>query len=262
MTESTIISKIQKLLATAGDSAASENEIQSAINIAKRLMTAHHLTEEDLAHEPKDDYAKVDEAKFGEVRCFVGPTIALWEEQLAGTISKFVGCPAYTDRTKRVMRGRNGLVLFDAKDEIRYGKSIVFYGVHEDAMIAAQLYDDMRELIATMAVGRTGKIYKSEGASYCQGFVSALYQKITEAAKIEMKAPGNGALIVLRSNDLIQYKQEKAKGWLTKETNIKLRKAGKGAGSRVGFVRDAFQQGRKDGANTEMTADRKKKLGG
>lgn len=261
MTESSIISKIQKLLATAGDGAASENEIQSAINIAKKMMTAHHLTEADLAHEPKDDYKKVDAADFKDFRSFVGPTIALWEDQLAGVISDFVGCPAYIDRKKIPVR-KNGFVVFGANDEPVLAKSVVFYGVSEDAAIATQLYDDMREVIATMAVGRTGKIYKSEGASYCQGFVYALRDKIKEAARIEMKAPGNGALIVLRSNDLIEYKMTKAKNWLKTEKAIKIGKGGKGAGSRVGFDRDAFQQGRKDGASAEMTVDRKKKLGG
>lgn len=262
MTESSIISKIQKLLAVAGDGAASENEIQSAINIAKKLMTAHHLTEEDLAHEPKDDYQKVDEADFGEVRSFVGATIALWEQWLASVVTDFVGCPAYTDKVKRPVR-KNGFVQFDGDDEVRYGKSIVFYGVAEDAAIAAQLYDDMRGLIATMAVARTGKVYKSEGASYCQGFVTSLNAKIKQAGKIEMKAEGNGALIVLRSKDLIEYKATKAKDWLIADKGIHLRKGGKGAGSRVGFDKEAFQQGRKDGAAAEMTAEqRKKKLGG
>ena len=261
MAESTIIGKIQKLLATAGDAAASENEIQSAINIAKKLMTAHHLTEEDLAHEPEDDYKKIDAADFGEVRSFVGPTVALWESQLAGVISEFVGSPAYIDRTKRPVR-KNGFVQFDDDDEIKYAKSVVFYGVAEDAAIAGQLYDDMRGVIATMAVGRTGKIYKSEGASYCQGFVSALYNKIRQAARIEMTGTGNTALIVLRSKDLIEYKKDKAKTWLSTERDIKIRKGGKGAGSRVGFNREAFQQGRKDGAAAEMTAERRKKLGG
>ena len=254
-----IVGKIRKLLATAGDSAASDNEIQSAINIAKKLMTAHHLTEEDLAHEPKDDYQKVDEADFGESRSFIGKTIALWEDRLAGVVSAFVGCPAYMDRSKKPVR-KNGLIQLDGNDEVQYAKSVVFYGVAEDAAIAAQLYDDMRELIAAMAVGRTGKVYKAEGASYCQGFVQSLYEKIREAARIEMKVPGNGALIVLRSNDLIEYKKTKAKNWLSANSNIKLRKSGKGAGSRVGFNNEAFQLGRKDGANAEMTAERRMKL--
>ena len=261
MSQSPIIDKIRKLLATAGDEAASDNEIQSAINIARKLMTAHHLTEDDLAHEPKDDYQKVDEAPFGEYRSFVGKSIALWEEQLASTVSEFVGCPAYTDKNKKIVR-KNGLVQFDTNDEPRTEKSIVFYGVAEDAAIAAELYDDMRDLIAAMAVGRTGKVYKSEGASYCQGFVCALYNKIKKAARLEMATPGNGALIVLRSNDLIEYKKTKATQWLTTERDIKIRKGGKGAGSRVGFNREAFQQGRKEGANAEMVADRKRKIGG
>lgn len=261
MTQSPIIDKIRKLLATAGDDGASDNEIQSAVNIARKMMTAHHLTEEDLAHEPKDDYRKIDEADFGEIRSFIGKTIALWENQLAGVVSEFVGCPCYIDNNKKPIR-KNGLVQFGADDEPLLAKSAVFYGVAEDAAIASQLYDDMRELIAAMAVGRTGKVYKSEGASYCQGFVLALNSKIKQAARIEMQGPGNGALIVLRSKDLIEYKQTKAKNWLKEAKGFKIRVGGKGAGSRVGFNRDAFQQGRKDGANAEMTADRKKKLGG
>ena len=78
-----------------------------------------------------------------------------------------------------------------------------------------------------------------------------------------MQGPGNGALIVLRSKDLIEYKETKAKNWLKEVKGFKIRAGGKGAGSRVGFNRDAFQQGRKDGTNAEMTAEqRKKKLGG
>lgn len=259
MTKTDVIRKIQALLAKAGDKAAAENEIETAYNMARKLMTSYHLREEDLAHEPKDDYKKVDEADFGRVRSFLGKTVATWEARLATVISEFVGVPAYCDNDLHLVK-KNGFCSFDKNDDPLYGKSIVFYGVAEDANIASELFDEMRVLIASMAVGRTGKIYKAEGASYCQGFVSSLYDKIKRAALLEMKdVPTTTALIVLRSRDLIEYKKEKAKEWLSETSSVKLRKT-KRAGSKVGFDREAYQQGRVDGEAAELAANRRKKL--
>lgn len=97
MTKESIVSKIKKLMAIADDDASSDNEIEVALNVAKKLMDNHHLTEDDLAHEPDDDYAKVRESEKGLFRCFLGKMIFTWENNLGFFVSDFVGCPWYID---------------------------------------------------------------------------------------------------------------------------------------------------------------------
>jgi len=257
--DSSVVRKIRKLLAIAGDDGASEAEIQTAMAHAQRLMGTYHVKEEDLAHEPADDYKKVDDAKFNRHRSFVGKTIFAWENYLASFVTQFVGCKAYTDKERQICR-KNGFVQFDENDEPRYGASIVFYGVAEDAKLASDLYDELHELVATMALGRWGTIYRGDGASYAEGFVGGLSSQIKKAEQARLTQAESSTSLILahRQQDLVRYKQDKASKWLEKETGIRPRRQGV-AGSRRGSWA-ARGEGYVDGQNTEVSASRSKKL--
>lgn len=259
------IAKVQKLLNMTGEKGASENEIAVAMMMAHKLMDKHHLSEADLAA-ATDPIAALDNAEMDEFRSFVGKALSAWESGLASFVQKFVGgAKCYMDKELRVIR-EYGIVQFDPKtDEPRYGKSYVFFGVAEDAAIAKHLFDELRTLIATMATTRWGKVYKGEGASYCQGFVAGLFNHLKKAIvqeREQAKLPGNStALMVMeKRSDLIEAKQDKADEWIRKEKGIHLRKGGGQAGSRVGFDHSAHSQGVVDGQNTDVSATRKKKL--
>lgn len=253
-----IAKKVRNLFAIAGDKEASDAEIQNAMNHAHRLMGEYHLSEEDLGHEPQNDYEKVDESKFNRKRSFIGKKIFAWESHLSHFISKFVGIPYYLDHDFKMVR-KNGFVQFDEKENPRKGKSIVFYGIDEDAAIASELYDELRLLIATMAVASWGSVYKGDGAVYSEGFVSGLLSQLRESEKLESKVESSTAMVLVhRREDLIKYKKEKADLFLRKDCGIKLR-AGYGLSGGSGS-HAARSQGKSDGRNTNVSATRAKKL--
>src|SRR3990167_6532213 len=253
-----IVGRIKALLSKTGDNGASDAEAQTAMNIAASLMEKHHLTEEDIDHEPADDYSKVDPSTFNEQRSFCGSTIFAWENFLATFVTSFVGCPSYTDKTKRPVR-KNGLVKFE-NDEPLYGASIVFYGVPEDAAIAVEIYDELRMLIASMAVGRWGTIYRGNGAAYAEGFVSGLYTKLEISKNLEMQTAQTSTSLTLihRRADLIQYKADKAKVWLEKSKGWKLQKGSVNGSSASKLAR---REGYVDGQNTDVEVTRRRKIG-
>jgi len=258
-TQERIADKIRKLLAIASDDAASEAEIQNAMNFAAKMMAAHHLTEDDLSHEPDDDYKKVDKSEFGDRRSYVGRKAFHWEMVLATFVSRFVGVPVYRDNQLRIVRNRRGIAQMDEKDNPRKGKSVVFYGVDEDAAIAAELYDELRGLIASMAVIRFASVYKGDGGMYSEGFVSGLFSQLKKAKNLENNSGSTAMILVARRDDLIKYKEKAAKNWLSKSQGIRVSKRG-GQTRGARGSREAFSEGKADGASTNVGATRNKKL--
>lgn len=259
--KSRVIDKVRSLFAKTTERGASEAEAATAVAMAQRLMASYHLSEEDLAHEPADDYAAVDDAKFGEYRSYVGRVVYAWEGSLAMFVSGFVGAPCYIDNAVRVVR-RGEIVQLDENGCTKNGKSIVFYGVAEDAIMASDIYDELRMLIASMAVAKWGGCYKGDGGMYAQGFVVGLYEKhkkADEQARIEASTSTTSMVLVARRNDLIQYKRDRAKSWLAIEKGIKLRNK-RSAGGANGSS-SAWGSGRSDGAATDVNRSRARKIG-
>ncbi len=253
-----IAKKVRNLLAIAEDDAASTGEIQNAMNHAHRLMGEYHLSEDDLAHEPQDDYSKVDKSEFTRRRSYIGKKSFAWENSLAHFVSEFVGIPFYITR-KPVVAKRNGILLLDEKGNIRKGKAFVFYGVAEDSAIACELFDELRLLISTMAVAKYASVYKGEGAVYSQGFVSGLNSQLKETAKLEHQETTSTALVLVhRREDLIKYKKEKARNYLIRKCGIRLVT---GTGLRGGSGSSAaYSDGKTDGAKATASADRSRKI--
>lgn len=253
-----IADKVRKLFNIAADDSASAEEIDNAIRHAQRLMAKHHIDESDLAHEPADDYQRVDTSEFGEQRCWVNRQIYMWESYLAGFIKDFVGVGAYVDRRKREARKPNGFVITQ-RWKAKLCMSVVFYGVAEDVAIAKELYDELRVMLMTCAQLKYSDIYRGSGALYCEGFVAGLKTKIKEAAKLSASSSSTAMILVSRQTDLVQYKQKAAENWLTKERNIKLGKA-RGGSSHRNADGSAYWEGKHDGANADVSAARRKKL--
>lgn len=260
-----IIAKIKKLLNIANNDASSDGDIQASMNAVHNLMNRHHLTEEDLAHEPADDYKKTDDAEKGLYRSWLGGKMYSWESSLAVFVSTFVGVPCYADKQK-LQAQDNGILKRDrATGKTWMGKSIVFYGVAEDAQIAKELYDDLRLLICTMAFAKFEQIYKLEGGKYCEGFVQGLDAQLKRENAQEKKlaqdtSSSTGLLVIERRDDLIKYKEKVATKWLKQKMGekFKLRKGAQTSGASGDF--EAWAQGVKDGKNTEVAATRNKKL--
>lgn len=262
MTKESIIAKVKKLMAIADNDASSDHEIDTALNFAKKLMDNHHLTEDDLAHEPDDDYEKARKADKGLYRSFVGTRMFTWEVALGWFVSEFVGCPWYCDQNLKIVRNARGFAVIDpVTEQPKKGKSFVFYGIAEDAAIAQEVYNEMRSLIATMAVSKWGNCYRGDGAAYAEGFVAGLETKLKKARIEEKKQTESTALILLshRRDELIKVKNEIARDWLQKEKGVTLSKGQQRAGSNGSL--HARKEGYTDGQNTDVSATRMKKLG-
>lgn len=262
MTKESIVEKVKKLLAIAQNDSSNDEEIDNAMRFAKKLMDNHHLTEDDLAHEPADDYQKASLAEKGIFKCFLGKKIFAWESYLASFVGKFVGAACYIDNTIQVVRKPNGFGVIDPVTELpKKGKAIVWYGVAEDCLIARDIYNELRALIATMAVGKWGNCYRGDGAAYAEGFVTGLNIRL-QKAKIEEKTRVESTALILlshRRDALVKHKIDLAKNWLAKEKGIsKLRKR-QVQGSKGSH--DARSEGRVDGQNTDVSVVKAKKLG-
>lgn len=257
-----IIEKIKKAFNIAKDEHSFDGDIQAAMNAAQKLMAKYHLTEEDLAHEPADDYKAVDEADYSESRSWVGGRTYTWEESLAVFVQDFVGCKVYRAH-KGWARNRMGMLLrHPATGQPWEAKAFVFYGISEDAQIASELYDELRQMISTMATLKFNKVYTGDGAVYSEGFVRGLFDHLKqekEARRIEAKTSSTEMILIERRDDLVKYKQEKAENWLRKDKGVKLGKVGAGQGGNGSY--GAYKEGVADGRNTDVSATRMKKIG-
>jgi len=254
-----IVGKIKKLLAISEDDSASDAEIQTCIAMARKLMDSYHLSEDDLGHEPADDFAAVDAADFGIFRSWLSAKCYHWEGQLAVFVKEQTGASCYVHH-KEVMRSQSGIVQMDNKGKPIKASSIAWYGVAEDCMIAMSFYNDLRSIIATMAVARYGSVYKGDGGKYSEGFVAGLFAAARESQKKQIALETTSTAMVLRSrrDALVRYKEDKARSWLKKEHNINLGKRSGSGGARGSA--EAYSTGRGDGRSHDATASRTLKL--
>lgn len=260
--------RIRKLLNLAGGEGAYDGEIANAMRFAKALMDEHNLSEDDLE---KVDQKIVDleraEMKTG--RCSTGSRkMYAWEGHLASFVSQFVGgVGVYSDPKVRIQR-RGKWIQTDENGETKYAKSFVFYGIAEDVMMATELYEEMYTTIVSMARIKYAKVYRGEGRSYCEGFVSGLFvrlaeddQKQKEIADSQKRLGMTGTSLVLveKRNELVQAKKQHSLKWLRQEKGIRLGKRQSSNGGR--HFKDAYKEGHEDGKSSEVSKQRTMKIG-
>lgn len=210
---------------------------------AQSLMDNYQLCEDDLAHEPSDDYKDVNEAEFTKGRVNLSGKIFAWESSLARYIMDFTGVPCYLDNKKTAGFG------------VEPGKGIMFYGITEEVELAKELYTELRSIISTMAYGLYFSVYKGDGGLYAQGFVRGLQSNIQNK---KINCIQSNSLIVLRRNDLIKYKQIKSNEWLTKTTGIKLSKTQASSGAKGNI--NAYHTGVQHGKSQEVSVNITRKI--
>lgn len=256
MSNEKIASRVRKLLAIAGDEGASEQEIQNAMNFANRLIEQHHLSEDDLSDEV-DPVKDLENAELGKYASFIGKKCFRWESLLAQFVADFVGCRVYRNNTI-VQARRHDRVLFDSEGQPYEGKSFHFYGVAEDCLIAAEIYDELRQLICSMAVLRYGGMYKGDGGKYSEGFVAGLRSQMNTARdKTAQEATGTGLIVVQKRNEIMKVKQALAVRYL-REEGLRLSSSQGSRGARGSY--SAYNRGFSDGQNTSVNGTRRKKL--
>lgn len=233
-----IKSRITKLLGLAADNAAAEGEIENAMRFAAKLMLEHNIERAELAQEGA---AAKEEFDIGSVWTTAYTTSA-WELALCQLIYQAVGTVQGYGSGGFYPKTESGMVLFrDGKPITTKRQLRSFYGPAADVAVAVEMFNVLRQTIATMAVARHGSCIRGEGREYALGFVCGMRSTLQ---KQENEAPARTRDLVLRSTALVK---EESAAWLGEAhgvrltTNTSSRYAGTDTTSR------AYQTGHTDG---------------
>lgn len=276
--------KLAAILAKAEDgSGATEEEANSALEFARRLMLRHQLTEADLAstkdrtpQEIAADTEYTQRTAYGQ-----SARMAAWEVSLAYAIQLTIGTVGWYQANAAQKRTATGNLEFDAKGQPFNRSRFVWYGPAEDCRDAAELLDEWSVLIASLARMKWGGAFRGKGRSYAEGFASALQEKARErdqaeralisgaprgsakdaamVARSEAQGGACSALVVQAARDVMLAKKNAGKAWLSTQGVRLTTSSSGGGGSRNG---DAYAAGRRDGRNANLSHSSTRKIGG
>lgn len=237
-----IISRVQKLLAF-DENNASEGEIENALKMAQNLMEAHAIEQAELEAESQSSDPVVREQANSKLKA----NVAKWESWLGAAVRTVVPGVDYYQTNEYVR-------AFDGTGKLRRQSMLVWYGPADLVEVAKALFDETRAVIATLAQGNFGGVYKGQGRSYCEGFASALHDKAyRQRQENEEKrlAEATEGAIVLRMTDIVKKAKAENSEWLQEAHGIKLTSAGGGGGGH--HYGDAYGEGKKDGQRHDFT---------
>lgn len=238
---------IRKLLNLANNAAATDGEVNNAIKFAQRLLTAHHLSEDEIHSE--------EPPKMGKGMVYAsGARADAWEQTLASFTSKFIGSVGVYNAGKQTLKNSAGFVQTDPKTgEPKKRVQFIFYGLDDETQLAQDIYNSLSQTITTMSLLKYGSPFRLAGRDYANGFVSGLFTKVKDEKEKLMQESSSTALVV-QSDKMALAKLERAKSWL----GIKLRKnPTKLCGVNRG---QAYAEGRDDGQKTDISMTARKKL--
>lgn len=154
--ENSIVEKIQKMLATANDKAASESEAQNALLMAQKFMAKHGLEMTDVIAHADEDQKKEVVSDFTESQ-----KTEWWQGRLATIVANNFRCFIYVSKYSGNQR-------------------IVFVGVKEDAEIAKTVYMFAASVLPHLAKkylkDRKKKVEKASGYSFKDMTDKELYE--------------------------------------------------------------------------------------
>lgn len=246
--------KLAKLLRLGENEAASEGEIQNALDLAYSLMAKHQLTRDDIDTSAPDPIAKV---VFGRHFAFCkGTSLTAWENALATFVRTFIGSVSCYNAGAIPVR-RNGMadLLGNVEDGPRKAVAMVFYGADDDARCAASLFEELRDAVATMAIIRWGGWMRGDGGAYAYGFATGLLEAHSNARGKLMNSDSTTSALILKSEQTSLAIIDRGKQWLSETHNVTLSKAK--SKRRIRFsgnnTQTAFREGRTDGSNYNPT---------
>lgn len=240
---------IAAMLATAGDSGATDGERETAMGHALHYMQKYGFTASDFEKDGEFDFAT---AQFTKKRVVLpAKRTPFWMDQLCRFISNFVGGVFYYD----------ALVKPGEK-----GRSIAWYGPEEQVMSAVEINIRLGATIKKKAQFAYNGWQRGRGADYCLGFVRGLETQLQSqiiALEYENKnlppawqKPG----LICQNNALILKLQNWANDRLSSEYNIKLQNVRTSGGSR-NLDGQAFENGKREGASHDSHKATQAKIG-
>jgi hypothetical protein len=233
-----IKNKLVKLINLSENSAASQGEIDNALNAAAQIMARHNLTREDIDLTNQDPAKNVRMSR-AMVQC-LNRNSTTWEAMLARFCTEFVSSIGYYKS-----QGYHGL------NKANKICCYFFYGSKDEVEIAVELFRELQSAISIMAVTRYDNFYSKQGGAYCEGFVSGLEQS-NHLEKLKLRGDSQTNALMIRSNETSLLIIDKAKDWLADCHRVKLKtgQGTRGASDRTG---DARTQGKLDGSNYSVT---------
>lgn len=175
-----IIDRIKKCLALGDvDKNPSEEEADTAVKMAQKLMSDYNVTMADIAF---------SEENFGKIReegISINYNVGQWETQLSGVVNNLFN-------TKCVRSRR-----FD-------GCSLIFYGFDDDVALSIEVYKMLKlEIIAL------SKRVPFNKRAYCLGVVHTLYQRTLKKEEISPESQSKvNALVVVKNNEISKWEKE------------------------------------------------------
>ena len=256
--------RVRKLLNTARNHASTDGEVHAALIAAKSLMRKHHITEEQCLEVDSLTAAKkkVDLGHKDKCGTSIGGRLYAWESHLTFPVMELVGgVKCFVNHGKKLARDfRGNVMMHPIWNEEYKGKTVFFYGLAEDAVIAAEMFETLRAELAEKSRKKYGSCYTGDGGMYCQGWVQGLQAQIKQHDKsIENNATGTGLIVLSTQTDLIKYKTEQADRWLRESEGVKLGKGAAYDGANGSYT--AYRQGKIDGETADVSVNRKAKIG-
>lgn len=264
---SKIKDRVRKLLNLAADDGAAEGEIDNALRAARRLMLNHQLSEDDVTAPPEDlrtpEQIAAD-TQYGTAKSWSDSSrVPAWHGRLAASVARFLATVDVYQDHPAVGRRPSGIVMFDGRPVAGW----VFFGPHDDCVLASELHQELLLTCATTAkLKYGGSLMKGAGRDYCDGFANGLYEKLISADEAvaaektpKLEGPQCTALSVVRATDIAKAKKERANKWIRKEQGLNLRSQSRASRS-VGNS-GAYSQGKSDGASQSLTKTRTARIG-
>jgi hypothetical protein len=245
---------IGDLLRLARNEAATQGEIDNALRFANRLMTAHHLTEDDIEGTP--EHAAVMESKLAFAS---GEKLVNWEQSLASFVENFVGSVGVYSINKAVEVKKNGVVRYDRKGQPMNARGFVFYGPQDEARFAAEIFEELHQTISAMANLKYSSPMRGMGREYAVGFVNGLFAALEDGRRGDIQGDSQTRALVVRSSEIALQKKTAAKAWLADEQKIKLTNTTTTYSKVKASL--AYKDGQADGKNARV-GERSKKLEG
>lgn len=182
MADQEIIERIQKLLRhAAGEGHHSEQEVESAMRLARKLMEKHNIEEAEVyAHRPED--VRVEGAIAYEVNYSLN-----YQDRILATVCE---------------------VLFDVRGLIHGRGTIRFYGVPRDVAVACATYRELQTTMRALARLRYGSRWYKPHRDYCVGFVGRLHERAKEIVRSSKTEAGTTAIVLVKNTIVDKWMAE------------------------------------------------------
>lgn len=226
--------KLVKLLNLSENGAASEGEINNALNAAAQIMAKHNLTRDDIDLDSLEPVKRVVMSRTM-VTC-LNSNSTTWEGMLARFCADFASNVGYYKSTGNYGINKNKKVT-----------CYFFYGSQDETEIALDLFKELQNAISIMAVTRYESFYSLQGGAYCEGFVSALDDKYRKQ-KLLLKCDNQTSALIVKSDKTSALIISEAKNWLASVHKVTLR-TGQGTRGASDSTGEARQLGKRDGSN-------------